>query len=424
MGMTMAEKVLARASGQQKVEAGQYVTARADRLMAHEGFALCALTLQGMGIAALFDPDRVVVMLDHYFPAPSVRFADAHNYVRQAVEDFGVKHFLGHSGICHQVMCEQGFVLPGQLIVGTDSHSTTYGALGAAGAGIGQTEMSYIMATGELWFQVPPTIRMILTGEAQSGIMAKDIILKIAGTCGTDFAQYRAIEFAGDAANRLSIAGRMTVSNMGIEVGAKFAFFEADEKAVAYLRQIAAQEAATFGPDADAVYERVRTFDISTLDPQVACPHNPGNVKPAGHLAEVTIDQAFLGSCTNGRLEDLAVAAQILKGQKVHPRVRMLIAPASQQVTLEAAGAGFLQTLLEAGAHLMPAGCGPCPGGHMGLLGAGETCISSTNRNFPGRMGSENSSVYLGSPATVAASAINGYISDPREFWNETTVCA
>jgi 3-isopropylmalate/(R)-2-methylmalate dehydratase large subunit len=252
--------------------------------------------------------------------------------------------------------------------------------------------------------------------------MSKDIILKIAGQCGTDLAQYRAIEFGGPVAKRLGVSERMTISNMGAELGAKFAFFEADEKTIAYIKDRTNDQAECFGPDSDAIYEESLTLDISDLEPQVACPHNPGNVKPVNEIGKVTVDQAFLGSCTNGRLEDIAIAARILKGRKVHTQTRMLVAPASHEVMLEATKAGYIQILLESGAHLLPAGCGPCPGGHMGVLGAEETCISSTNRNFPGRMGSEKSSVYLGSPATVAASAICGIITDPREFWNQTAI--
>jgi len=422
MGMTMAEKVLARASGQEKVEAGQYVTAVVDRMMAHEGFAPCVITLKRLGVNRLFDPDRVVVILDHYFPAPTVRMAEGHKLIRQAVEEFGVKHFLGHAGICHQAMVEEGHVLPGYLILGTDSHTTTYGALGAASAGIGVTEMSYLLATGELWMRVPPTIRFDLTGEPVPGIMSKDILLYIAGQYTTEVAQYKSIEFAGEASERMSLASRMTLSNMGVELGAKFAFFEADEKTVEYLKERTAEEPQPFGPDQDAEYEAVHTVDITGLEPQVAQPHNPGNVLPVSEIGNQHVDQAFLGSCTNGRLEDLAVAAQILKGQRVNPSTRLLVTPASQKVMMEAARAGYVETLLEAGAHITPAGCGPCPGGHMGLLASGEVCISSTNRNFKGRMGSPESQVFLGSPATVAASAITGRITDPRRFWSEATL--
>jgi len=422
MGMTMAEKILARASKAKSVAAGEYVTATVDRIMAHEAFGACARTLLQLGITQLFDPDRVVVILDHYFPAPTPAAAGIHRLVRQAAERFGIRHFLGHAGICHQVLSEQGYILPGHLVLGTDSHSTTYGAFGAGGTGIGLTEMSYVLATGQLWMQVPPTIRFDLVGERGAGLMSKDIVLHIAGAFGTEVAQYRAIEFAGPVASRMSIASRMTMSNMGVELGAKFAFFAADEQTLAYLRERTDERLALFGPDPDATYAAVHEVDVSDLEPQVACPHNPGNVKPVSQVGDVRVDQAFLGSCTNGRLEDLAVAAQILKGRKVNPRTRLLITPASQQVYLEATAAGYTETLLEAGAYITPPGCGACPGGHMGVLGAGEVCISSTNRNFRGRMGSPEADVYLGSPATVAAAAVAGRIADPREFWTETSL--
>jgi len=422
MGMTMAEKILARASKAKSVAAGEYVTATVDRIMAHEAFGACARTLLQLGITQLFDPDRVVVILDHYFPAPTPAAAGIHRLVRQAAERFGIRHFLGHAGICHQVLSEQGYILPGHLVLGTDSHSTTYGAFGAGGTGIGLTEMSYVLATGQLWMQVPPTIRFDLVGERSAGLMSKDIVLHIAGAFGTEVAQYRAIEFAGPVASRMSIASRMTMSNMGVELGAKFAFFAADEQTLAYLRERTDERLALFGPDPDATYAAVHEVDVSDLEPQVACPHNPGNVKPVSQVGDVRVDQAFLGSCTNGRLEDLAVAAQILKGRKVNPRTRLLITPASQQVYLEATAAGYTETLLEAGAYITPPGCGACPGGHMGVLGAGEVCISSTNRNFRGRMGSPEADVYLGSPATVAAAAVAGRIADPREFWIETSL--
>ncbi|UCH87455.1 MAG: 3-isopropylmalate dehydratase large subunit [Dehalococcoidia bacterium] len=422
MAMTMAEKILARASEARSLAAGEYVTATADRIMAHEAFGACARTLLQLGITRLFDPDRVVVILDHYFPAPTPAAAGIHRVVRQLAERFGIRHFLSHAGICHQVLSEWGYILPGHLVLGTDSHSTTYGAFGAGGTGIGLTEMSYVLATGELWMQVPPTIRFELVGEQSVGLMSKDIVLHIAGAFGTEVAQYRAIEFAGPVADRMSIASRMTMSNMGVELGAKFAFFVADEQTLAYLRERTDERLALFGPDPDATYAGVHEVDVNDLEPQVACPHNPGDVKPVSQVGDVGVDQAFLGSCTNGRLEDLAVAAQILKGRKVHPGTRFLITPASQQVYLEATAAGYIEVLLEAGAHITPAACGACPGAHMGVLGTGEVCISSTNRNFRGRMGSPEADIYLGSPATVAAAAVAGRIVDPREFWTETTL--
>jgi 3-isopropylmalate/(R)-2-methylmalate dehydratase large subunit len=422
MGLTMAEKVLARASGREEVKAGQYVTAVIDRMMCHDAFAVNGLTLKGMGVKKLFDPDRVVVIVDHYFPAPTERMAQGQIIIRQMVEEYKIRHYLGFAGICHQVMCEEGLVLPGQLILGTDSHTTTYGALGAASAGIGVTEMNYVLATGELWMQVPSTIRFELTGSPGPALMSKDLALFIAGRFGTEVAQYKAVEFCGPLAGQMTIAGRMTLSNMGVEIGAKFAFFEADQRTLDYLQDRTGQPVSVFGPDPDASYEERFKVDISGVEPQVSTPHNPGNARPVSEIGEVLIHQAFLGSCTNGRIEDLEVAAKILKGHQVNPKVRLLVTPASRKVLIEANRAGYIQILLEAGAHITPTGCGPCPGGHMGLIGPGEVCLSSTNRNFRGRMGSPESEVYLGSPATVAASAIEGRITDPRKYWTETTL--
>lgn len=417
MSMTMAEKILARTSGRGVVAAGDFVTATVDRVMCHEAFVLCAMKLMQLGVDRVFDSERVIVILDHYFPAPTERMAQGHSLARDFSERFGIRHFLGHAGICHQVLTERGHILPGHLVLGTDSHSTTYGAVGAAGAGIGITEMVYVLATGELWFQVPPTIRFELGGQLGPGLMSKDVVLLLAGTYGTEVAQYRSIEFAGPVADRLSVASRMTMTNMSVELGAKFAFFAADDVTCDFLRPRVDGDVQPFGPDADAHYEAVHTIDVSALEPQIACPHNPGNVKPASALGDVRVHQAFLGSCTNARLEDLAVAAQILKGRSVHAGTRLLVTPASQAVYLEATKAGYTEILLEAGAAITASGCGACPGGHSGVVGPGEVCLSSTNRNFRGRMGSQDAEVYLGSPASVAAAAVAGRIVDPREFW-------
>lgn len=417
--MTMAEKILARASDHKAVRPGEFVTARVDRVMAHEAFTICALNLTRLGIERVFDPDRVMVILDHYFPANTERMARGHAIARQFVERFGIRHFLGHAGICHQVLSEEGLVRPGELVLGTDSHSTTYGALGAAGAGIGLTEMTWVLATGELWFQVPPTVRFQLEDSLPVGLMSKDIILHLAGRFGTEVAQYRAIEFSGEAARALSMASRMTMANMGIELGAKFAFLEADERTLEYLRARVGSDLSPFGPDPEACYEATHAVSVAGLEPQIACPHSPGNVKPVSEVAGTRIDQAFLGSCTNARLEDFAVAAAILDGRKVHPRTRMIVTPASQRVYLEATKRGYTERLLEAGAYITASGCGACPGGHNGIVGAGEVCVSSTNRNFRGRMGSTDAEIYLGSPASVAAAAVAGEIVDPREFWAE-----
>ena len=422
MGLTMAEKILARAAGRPAVVPGEFVTARIDRVMCHEAFTLCAMQLLKLGVTRLFDPDRVVVILDHFFPAPTAEMARGHTVAREMVQMFGIRHFLGHAGICHQVLTERGLIRPGELVLGTDSHSTTYGALGAAGTGIGVTEMSYVLATGELWLMVPSTIRFVLDGHPGPGLMSKDVVLHLAGAFGTSVAQYRAIEYGGPLASDMSVASRMTMANMGAELGAKFAFFGADSVIRAYLAGRDGGDVDTFGPDPDAAYEATYHVDVTGLEPQVACPHSPGNVRPVSAVEGVRVHQAFLGSCTNARVEDFAVAAAILRGRTVHPDTRLVVTPASQEVYLEATRAGYTETLLAAGAHITASGCGACPGGHNGVVGADEVCVSTTNRNFRGRMGSPDAQVYLASPATVAAAAVAGRLVDPREFWGGTTL--
>lgn len=421
MKMTMAEKILARTSGTDFVEPGQFVTAQADRLMLNDMAVLMADKFREIGLTKFHDPDRAVVVFDHLFPAPSTKHAAMLQQATAFLQQYKLKHFLGAVGVSHQVMCEQGFVTPGDLVMGTDSHSTMYGALGAAGAGIGATEMVYLVATGELWFQVPKTIRIELTGSPPPGVTAKDIVLHIIGTLGGDYGRYRAIEYVGEAASAMTMSQRMTIANMGVEIGAKFAFFEADEKTLEYLAPVAKKPAQAFKADRGAHYLEQHQFDVSELEPQVACPHNPENVKPVSAVAGTKVDQAYLGSCTNARIDDLAIAAAILRGKQVHSGTRLLVAPASNKVLLDATQAGYIATLIEAGATILPAGCGACAGLHLGLLAPGEVAISSTNRNFPGRMGSPESELYLASPAAVAAAAITGQITDPRAFWAEVS---
>jgi 3-isopropylmalate/(R)-2-methylmalate dehydratase large subunit len=420
MGMTMAEKVLARASGRKGVKPGEYVTARVDQVMSQEAFAEVYRILKEAGVEKVWDPKKIAVLLDHYVPAPTVADAEAHKSIREGVKRFGIEGWHDmRAGICHQIMGEKGHIIPGELILGTDSHSTTYGAFGAAGAGIGVSEMAYVLATGELWMRVPSTLRFVIQGELPERVTSKDIILYLAGKYTTKVAQYKAIEFAGPTVERMTMASRMTMANMGVELGAKFAFFEADRKTLDYLRGYVKEEAkrrlGTFQADPDAHYEQVFQLDVSRLEPQVAYPHDVENVRPISMVGDVRVNQAFLGSCTNGRLEDLEIAAAILNGKKVHPETRLIVFPASWEVYLEALRQGVLETLIEAGAVVCNPGCGPCLGGHMGLLAAGERCIASSNRNFKGRMGSTEAEVYLGSPATVAASALAGRIADPRK---------
>lgn len=417
MTMTMAETILARASGRDAVAPGEFVTAALDRVVAHEGLALVALNMEKAGIKKIWDPERVVVSLDHYVPAPTPRAAKIHQMVRKAVDAFGIRHFYGiNGGVAHQVMVEKGHVVPGDLIVGTDSHTCTYGALGSAACGIGVSEMAYVMATGKLWFRVPETIRFVLRGEMKTPVTAKDVILKLAGEHSADFAQYKSIEFFGAGASSMSLSGRLTISNMVVEVGAKFGFFLPDESVYSLMSEKDSRRAEMLSFSEESPVKDVYEMDLSDLEPQVARPHAVDNVAPVHQTEAVPVHQAFLGSCTNGRLEDLEIAARILDGKQVHSGTRLLVSPASREVYQSAMKAGILERLVAAGAVILNPGCGPCFGGHMGLLAAGENCISSSNRNFKGRMGSDEANIYLASPATVAASAIAGKITDPREM--------
>lgn len=413
MGHTLAEAILSRAAGR-PVRAGEFATCRVDLCLVHDIFAGTLFdTLERLGMRRLWDPDRVAVVLDHFSPPPSAAVASLHRRIREGARRFAVRHFFDTGqGICHQLLVETRLVRPGMLVVGTDSHSTTYGAVAAAGTGIGTSEMAYAVATGTLWFQVPPTIRCELTGGLRPGVSWKDLILHLLGSYGSEFAQYRALEFAGEAVARVDLAGRMSVANMAVEAGAKFCFFPAD----GVTRQFYGEDGADWPqPDPDAAYERTVAVDLSSLEPLVALPHRVDHVRPAREVRGVPVDQAFLGSCTNGRVEDLEEAARYLRGRKVHPRTRLLVGPASRAVYEEASRRGILADLVAAGAVVLPPGCGPCFGGHLGLLGDGERCIGTHNRNFQGRMGSPQAEIYLASPATVAASAVCGHIADPRE---------
>ena len=415
MAMTLAERIMARASGRDSVSAGEFVVADIDLALVHDIFAARVFdTLAEIG-AGVFDPDRIAVVIDHLVPAPSPEAAEVHRRIREHVARLGITAFYdAGEGICHQLLPERGHIRPGMLVVGTDSHTTTYGALAAGGTGIGTSEMVYALATGRLWFRVPETIRYEFTGDLQPVVSWKDVILHLAGRFGSDGAQYRSMEFGGPGAARADMSSRLTVANMALEMGAKFGLFAADAVTAAYLKQ---DEVDTeWQPDPDASYQAVHRLDLSDLGPQVALPHDVGNVSPVEELGGLRIDQAFIGSCTNGRIEDLQAAAEILQGRYVAPGVRLLVAPASRWVMLQAIEDGTLGILVEAGATVLAPGCGPCFGGHGGLLAPGERCIGTHNRNFVGRMGSPEAEIYLASPATVAASAIAGAITDPRSM--------
>lgn len=418
MGMTLAERILARAAGKEEVAAGEFVVADIDLALLHDIFAAQVFDMLGeVGVDGIFDADKTVVVIDHLVPAPTAEAAALHQRIREHVSRLGIEAFYdAGEGICHQLLPERGHVRPGMLIVGTDSHTTTYGALGAGGTGIGTSDMVYALATGRLWFRVPETIRFELSGDLQHGVTWKDVILYLAGRFGADAAQYRSMEFGGPAVRKADMSSRLTVSNMAVEMGAKFGLFEADEITDVYLRDHGGEAAGPFTPDPDATYEAVHEVSLSGLEPQVAMPHEVDRVGSVADVEGIRIDQAFIGSCTNGRIEDLVAAADVLKGRHIASGVRLLVVPASRAVLKEALDAGVIATLVDAGASVLAPGCGPCFGGHGGLLGPGERCIGTHNRNFIGRMGSADAEIYLGSPATVAASALAGSIADPRHL--------
>jgi len=417
MQMTLAETILARAAHKEKVSPGEFITANIDKVMCHEAFAVVYMNLVAAGVEKLWDPEKVFILLDHYVPASTPRAAAIHQMVRQGAKHYGIKNIYKEDcGIAHQVMLESGNVLPGDLILGTDSHTCMYGALGAASCGIGFSEMAYVLATGKLWFQVPETIRFVLSGELVFPLTAKDVILKIAGDYTAEIAQYKSVEFTGPAARQMSVSSRMVMTNMSVEIGAKFGFFGVDDQAIAYLHERTGAYYKGLDINDGAAVQQTFEVNLRDMEPQVAKPHSVDNVVPVSRLKDINIHQAIVGSCTNGRLEDLQVAAQLIRGRRIHPDVRLLIIPASKDVYRNAMSDGTLSILSDAGGMILNPGCGPCFGAHMGLLAPGERCISSTNRNFKGRMGSDQAEVYLASPATVIASALKGRIADPRDI--------
>ncbi|KAA0007365.1 MAG: 3-isopropylmalate dehydratase large subunit [Thermoplasmata archaeon] len=393
MEMTLAEKILSEKAGV-KAEAGDIVEAKIDKAMSHDNAALVIKKFKEIG-AKLWDASKIVIILDHRVPANTIKTAEGHKAIREFVKQNGIKNFYDiNYGICHQVMIEEGHVKKGTLIVGTDSHTTSYGALGAFSTGIGATEMASVWATGKLWLKVPETYKIVIKGSIPKGVFAKDIILHIIGELKADGANYKAVEFYGIVED-FPLADKITMSNMSMEMGAKAAMF--------------------YGSN-DGPYEKEFEFDISELTPQIACPHSVDNVKSIEDVEGKEINQAMLGSCTNGRIEDLRIAAKILKGKRIAKNVRMLVFPASMKVYKQALEEGLIKIFIEAGAVVMNPGCGPCLGAHEGVLASGEVAIASTNRNFRGRMGSKEAEVYLASPASVAAAAIEGKITDPRKY--------
>ncbi|MCS7222423.1 MAG: 3-isopropylmalate dehydratase large subunit [Anaerolineae bacterium] len=430
MGKTFAEKALARAAGLPEVTAGQVVDARPDVVLSHDNTAAIARTFRSLGVSRVKHPERLAITLDHAVPAPTTQHAQNHAEVRQFVAEQGITNFFEVGrGICHQVLSEEAIVLPGQLILGADSHTTHFGWMGAFGAGVGRSEVAALWATGELWLRVPESIRIILEGELPLGVTAKDFALRIIGDLGADGGTYASIEFSGSGIEAMTIESRMVLPNMMAEMGAKNAYIAPDAAVFDWLAPRLARrtgrpleecraqvEAGALYPDPDARYIAEYRYEAAALEPYVACPHSVDHVVPLSQVAGTRVHQAFLGTCTNGRLEDLAAAAAVVKGRQVAPGTRFLVIPASSQVLQEAMRLGYIQTLVEAGAILGVPGCGPCMGNHMGIPAPGEVTISSANRNFQGRMGTREAEIYLASPAVVAASAIRGVITDPREL--------
>jgi 3-isopropylmalate/(R)-2-methylmalate dehydratase large subunit len=422
LAQTLTEKIIARAGGLSAVRPGQIVTVKVDLAMAHDssGPRRWRPRLEELGVG-LWDPEKVVIVSDHYVPAVDAASAQILQGVRRFVADYGVKHFYDMQGICHVVLPEHGHLLPGMLIAGGDSHSPTAGAFGCYMLGFGATDTTGIVVTGETWLDVPETIRVEWSGAFGQGVVAKDVMLFLCRALGMDNAG-RVIEFGGAAVRAMSMEARMVLCNMTAELGADTGLVEPDDKTLAHIAAHGgrvAPDALSWRSDDDAAYLATRSFDAAALSPQVAAPHSPANSAAVAEHRGVRIDQAYIGACVGAKLDDLEMAASVLKGRRVAPNVRLLVAPASARITREAADSGILGTLLEAGAILLPSGCGACAGMGAGLLAAGEVCISTTNRNFKGRMGDKESSVYLANPYSVAAAAVAGQIVDPREMLSE-----
>ncbi|ADI74229.1 3-isopropylmalate dehydratase [Methanohalobium evestigatum Z-7303] len=411
---TISEKIFSRASGEQ-VKADEFVIADVDYAMAHDGTSILAVkSFRDMGVEKVWNPERIVIPFDHLAPANTEITASLQNDIRNWINDQQIEHFyeIGY-GVCHQVLPENGFAMPGKLLVGADSHTCTYGAFGSFATGVGATDMAEIFASGKLWFKVPESIKITVDGTLKNHVYAKDLTLYIIGKMGSAGATYKAVEFYGDVIENLSMSGRMTLCNMAIEMGAKTGIVPPDDKTFEYLKNRAVEDYEPVYSDEDAIYSEEYHINADELEPQVAKPHSVDNVANVTDVSGTKVDQVFIGTCTNGRLEDLEVAAEILKGKKVS--VRTIIVPASRSTMIEAVNNGTAEILLDAGATFGTPGCGPCLGGHMGVIGEGEVCVSTANRNFKGRMG-KGGYIYLASPATAAASAITGEIADPRDI--------
>ncbi|MFW6128850.1 MAG: 3-isopropylmalate dehydratase large subunit [Candidatus Aminicenantaceae bacterium] len=414
MGKTFSEKIMGLKSGK-NVKAGDVITVSPDYLLSHDNSAAIIGKFKKFGIKKVVNPQKIIIILDHVVPASQEKYAQNHKLIREFVEEQNIENFFDvNNGICHQVLPENGFALPGKLILGADSHTTTYGAFGAFSAGIGRSEIASLWGTNEIWLKVPETLKITINGDLKPFVYSKDVILKIIGDLGADKANYKAVEFSGDFSRRITIPSRMVLANMAAEMGAKNAYFEADNTTFQWLSQKTKEQFNSLKSDPDASFEEVLEYDVSSVEPQVACPHTVDNVKPVSEVAGIEFHQALLGTCTNGRFEDLRTAADVVRGKKIHPKVRMLVVPASRVEYLKALKNGIIEVLSEAGCIILNPGCGPCLGAHQGVLAPGERALSTANRNFRGRMGSRDSEIFLASPVTVAASALEGRITDPR----------
>ena len=415
MAKTFAEKILGAKAGKAVVP-GEIVEVSPDFAMSHDNTAAISKTFAELGLDKIDDPARHVIFLDHCVPAANDKFAENHKVVREFVQKQKIQHFYDiNRGVCHQAFAEEGFALPGTLIVGSDSHSTTYGAFGAFATGIGRSEMAVIFATGKIWLRVPESIKITLTGTAPEGISSKDMMLYILGQLGADGALYKSVWFTGPVVSGLSIDSRMVFPNMAVEMGAKNGYIEPDDMTIDYLRSRSKREYEIVTSDLDAVFENEYSFEISSLEPQIARPHTVDNVCSISAVKGTPVNQIFFGSCTNARLEDFEIVARVLKGKKIHKSTRMIVSPASQQIFIDALRLGYVESLADAGAVIVNSGCGPCMGSHLGIPAPGEVVLSTSNRNFRGRFGCKEAEIYLSSPLTAAASALTGKITDFRE---------
>jgi len=418
VGQTMIEKILARGAGKESVEPGEIINTRVDLCLGNDITAPVAIQeFQRMGATKVYDEQRVVLVPDHFTPNKDIASAKQAQILRDFARDKGIENYfeIGRMGVEHALLPEKGLTLPGDIIIGADSHTCTYGALGAFATGVGSTDLAAAMALGETWFKVPSTLKFTYSGTRRAWVTGKDLILHTIGKIGVDGALYRAMEFTGPAIEELSLEGRLTMANMAIEAGAKCGYVEPDEQTLQYVSARAGREYTPVYGDENAVYEEIYAIDVSKLEPQVAFPHLPSNVKPVSAAKDIAVDQVIIGSCTNGRLEDLREAARVLKNHQAHAYLRLIVIPATQEVYARAMEEGLINVFLEAGAAVSTPTCGPCLGGHMGILAPGEKAVATTNRNFVGRMGDPGSEVYLSSPAVAAASAVTGRITHPEE---------